>query len=234
MARVGGCGGDHRKGWPWGQPRASQPRGLRGERPPAAVGVGPCAGPQAAPSPQLSPAPQAPAAPAHPDSYFTEEIKTTWREPPPPSPSPWAPRGALRGPPPPRSHASLPADIASPTPCAHPRWAVSTSRVLSAPAQPAASGRPRGVPGARPWAPSSLPDASSDKTGGISAPKTAALSCLLLRNSKLILQSRGGGKGFVWGRRGRAGPADAGDQGWCGRLGRAWKPGGGDLSGPWG
>lgn len=79
-----------------------------------------------------------------------------------------------------------------------------------------------------------LPDASSDKTGGISAPKTAALSCLLLRNSKLILQSRGGGKGFVWGRRGRAGPADAGDQGWCGRLGRAWKPGGGDLSGPWG
>ena len=70
---------------------------MRGEQTPAPVGVGPRAGPQAAPSPQLSPAPQAPAAPAHPDSYFTEEITTTWREPPPPSPSPRAPRGALRG-----------------------------------------------------------------------------------------------------------------------------------------
>lgn len=36
---------------------------------------------QAVPSPQLS---QAPISPSHPqDSYFTEEIKTTWREPPP-------------------------------------------------------------------------------------------------------------------------------------------------------
>lgn len=43
-------------------------------------------GRQAAPSLQLSPAPQAPTSPAGRDSYFTEEIKTTWREPPPAPP----------------------------------------------------------------------------------------------------------------------------------------------------
>lgn len=91
-----GFRGDRGKGQPWGQPRASQPRGPQGrlcggEQPPEPAGVGPCAGPQAAPSPQLSPAPQAPAAPAHPDSYFTEEITTTWREPPPPLAQPAGP-----------------------------------------------------------------------------------------------------------------------------------------------
>ena len=144
--------------------------------------------------------------------------------------------------PPPRSHAPGHSAM-SPAPRAHPRspgpqaalqQALSTSGVLSAQAWAAAPGRPRGVPGARPWAPSSLPDAASDKTGGISAPKTTALSCLLLRNSNLVLQSCGGGKGFVWLRRGGAAPADTGDQGHCGHLGRAGKLGGGDSSGPWG
>lgn len=79
--------GTHPGADPRAGPAAGAPRGPQG-----------C---QAVPSRQLSQAPTSPTRPQ--DSYFTEEIKTTWREPPrgPPSPRPsllalWAPRGALR------------------------------------------------------------------------------------------------------------------------------------------
>lgn len=61
-------------------PRLTQGAGLAGR---GSQSGGP-QGCQAVPSPQLSQAPTSPARPQ--DSYFTEEIKTTWREPPPPLP----------------------------------------------------------------------------------------------------------------------------------------------------